>query len=77
MFFFRFKKKIDWSILLAQTWVSHLICNLTHPVILLMGHRQTLNSTCIAPDGKPLNVAPHLGLFCLLKGISSKNEIKV
>ena len=26
---------------------------------------------------KPQNAASHLGLFCLLRGISSKNEIKM
>ena len=31
----------------------------------------------IAPDVTPQNAAPHLGLFCLLGGISSKNEIKI
>ena len=31
----------------------------------------------IAPDVTPQNAASHLGLFCLLTGISSKNEIKM
>ena len=30
----------------------------------------------IAPDETPLNAASHLGLFCLLRGISSKNGIE-
>ena len=50
---------------------------LTHftPGVPFMGHRQTPNS--IAPDVTPQNAASHLGLFCLLGGISSKNEIKI
>ena len=31
----------------------------------------------IAPDGTTQNAASHLGIFCLLTGISSKNEIKM
>ena len=31
----------------------------------------------IAPDVTPQNAASHLGLFCLLTAISSKNEIKM
>ena len=31
----------------------------------------------MAPDGTPQNVASHLGLFCLLKGFSLRNGIKI
>ena len=38
-----------------------------------MGHSQNR----IAPDVTPQNAASHLGLFCLHREISSKNEIKL
>ena len=40
--------------------------------ILFMGQANS-----IAPDGTPQNPASHLGLFCLLRGISTKNGIKI
>ena len=31
----------------------------------------------MAPDVTPQNAASHLGLFCLLRGIQSKNEMEI
>ena len=58
-----------------ESLLKSLQLNSFTPGVPFMGHRQTPNS--IAPDVTPQNAASHLGLFCLLGGISSKNEIKI
>ena len=49
-------------------------------------HGYTISSPCepdgsgelkIGPDMTPQNEVSHLGLFCLLRGISLKNDIKI
>ena len=58
-----------------------LIINSFKPGVPFVGQRQQNSPRCgtfanrIAPDVTPQNAASHLGLFCLLREISSKNEI--
>ena len=54
-----------------------LICpkfSLTH---ISLGPFYGTKANRIAPDVTPQNAASHLGLFCLLTGISSENKIKM
>ena len=54
--------------------IAHHVCTFAYkPGVPFVAHRQTV----IAPDLTPQNAASHLGLFCLHREISSKNDIKI